>query len=279
MKKKYLYPKLPAQYDLSFFRIGGSGLANCMFIAARAWINAKENKCQFISPTWNKFSPGPFLRGELDKRRYNKLFKSEGISGVNKMMLLLKNALFSKTKKIVLEEGLGNYFKSLMGHEKTVHNYFKTITEPYIFDTVNKFNFTNTVGIHIRLGDFPDIWRTDIAWYVSKVEQMQKNSKIDLNFVIFSDGTDEELTDILALPNVSRVFFGNALADIWALSKCVFIIGSDSTFSGWAVYLGQTPCVFAHKHYGVILNDASKEFIVANKEEVPIELANIISKL
>ena len=73
--------------------------------------------------------------------------------------------------------------------------------------------------------------------------------------------------ELTSIPNVERVFFGNAISDIFAISKCCYMIGSDSTFSGWGAFLGQVPCVFYRKHYGPVLKDSSKE-IVENQEEL-----------
>lgn len=39
MKSKYYYPVL-SDKDLGWFRIGGPGLANCMFFASNAYISA-----------------------------------------------------------------------------------------------------------------------------------------------------------------------------------------------------------------------------------------------
>lgn len=42
MKSKYFYPRLSTT-DYGIFRVGGPGLANCMFFAARAYVAAKKN--------------------------------------------------------------------------------------------------------------------------------------------------------------------------------------------------------------------------------------------
>lgn len=52
-----------------------------MFVAARAYINAKEQGLEMLSPTWRKWGIGPWLRGERDKRVYSRLFYNKGISG------------------------------------------------------------------------------------------------------------------------------------------------------------------------------------------------------
>ena len=86
-----------------------------------------------------------------------------------------------------------------------------------------------------------------------------KKKHSNYKFLIFSDGTEEELKDILDIPSTERAFFGNAIADIYAISKCCYLIGSDSTFSGWGAFLGQVPCTFYKKHYGPILANQDNE--------------------
>ena len=61
MKSKYYYPVL-SDKDLGWFRIGGPGLANCMFFSVNAYISAcKHARGGFVAPTWRKFSLGPIF--------------------------------------------------------------------------------------------------------------------------------------------------------------------------------------------------------------------------
>ena len=113
------------------------------------------------------------------------------------------------------------------------------------------------MAVHVRLGDYPAEHRTPLEWYEAKIQELSQNG--ERRFLLFSDGTDEELRCLTSLPNVQRAFFGNAMADIYAISRCRYLIGSDSTFSGWGAFLGQVPCVFFRKHYGKVLRDETNE--------------------
>ena len=77
-EKTYFYPVL-SDYDFGWFRLSGPGLANCMFVAARAYILSRRENAGYISPTWTKLSPGTFLRREKDKRVYFKIFNNQRI--------------------------------------------------------------------------------------------------------------------------------------------------------------------------------------------------------
>lgn len=252
---KYVYPKLPAEKVTTyFFRLSGSGLANCLFVYARAIKRAKELNCKIISPTWFNISIGPYLRHQSDKRHYLGLFTSEGeVCGFKKVF-----DLFCCRNKIEVVEGLGCYFSDILDCAGIIKQYIEQHVNKKVLAPVNKYNFNDCVAVHIRLGDYPENVRVPIKWYKEKIETLKRNHPY-YKFLIFSDGRDEELKELCSLDNVKRVFFGNAIADIFAISKCCYMIGSDSTFSGWGAFLGQVPCVFYRKHYGRVLLDSSKE--------------------
>lgn len=253
---KYIYPEL-SHHDFGWFRISGPGLANCMFIAARAYMESKKYNCKFIAPSWNKFSIGPILRREKDTRTYFKIFGSYGISGISKLLLILRKK-WLKDPSIISIQGLGNFFAELNTDYDTVIEYFNKIIRPETIKNVNAENLKNTIAIHVRLGDYVPRLRIDINWYKGLMTDILKLSP-NQQFAIFSDGTDEELRPILDFPNTQRVFFGNAFADMYAISKCRLLIASNSTFSAWGAFLGKVPIIFCKRHF---TNVYSKEMNV-----------------
>lgn len=259
--KTYIYPKLPAaSFTGSFFRLSGNGLANCLYVYARAIKHAHKTGTRIIAPTWFNLSIGPYLRHQSDKRHYIGLFKClKEINGLKKWWLL--NFCKSQVETV---EGIEPYFRNLLDCADVIAKYIEEHIEPSLLNIVNEYDFTNKVAVHIRLGDYPENVRVPISWYKEKIVAISTKHS-EYKFCIFSDGKDEELMELTSIPNVERVFFGNAIADIFAISKCCYMIGSDSTFSGWGAFLGQVPCVFYRKHYGPVLKDASKE-VVENKE-------------
>lgn len=275
-KKIYIYPKLPAVYDLGVIRFGGSGLANCMFVAARAYILHTKTNFDYITPTWGKFSIGPYLRGEKDKRHYFGFFKKLGVSGIMKIAILATKPKINEhqTKEdaqsgIIVVEGLGNYFLDLLDHQEIVSIYFHKIILKKHFSAIESHDFSKVIGVHIRLGDYSSDLRTDLNWYKQIIESLQKGINTAYQFYVFSDGTDEELSSITSLANTKRVFFGSAISDILALSHCQLIIGSDSTFSGWGAFLGQVPVVYPKRHFGRVLVNSKQEF-VSNEPEIVV---------
>lgn len=262
---KYIYPKLPAVRTNAFFRIGGNGLANCLFVYAKAIIIAHLTGAKLISPTWFNLSIGTYLRKQADKRHYLGLIDTgDEISGIKKAYLLVAkkktlnlDEFQKKEAEILIVEGIYDFFTPLIDYQDVVSKYILSHINKSLLSKINQFDFNNTVAVHIRLGDFPASRRIPMDWYKKEIIK-HTDSKI----LIFSDGTDKELKELLELPNTQRVFFGGAIQDIVAISRCSYLIGSDSSFSAWGAFLGQVPCSFYRLQFGRILVDLSKQSIL-----------------
>lgn len=260
---KYIYPKFPALYTTPFFRIAGNGLANCLFVYAKAIVLAHRYNAKIIAPTWFNLTIGPYIRKQKDKRHYLGLFNHKQESS-------WLNLVFNKTTRdeaefctnggVLIVEGIYDFFKPLLGYGGIVNEYILNHISDRLLDSVYNHDFSNSVAVHIRLGDFPESRRVPMSWYVEKIKEYGKNR----NILIFSDGTDKELEQILSLENTRRVYFGGAIQDIIAISRCQYVIGSDSSFSAWGAYLGQVPCCFYRLQFGQILEDCNNQ-IIENK--------------
>ncbi|WP_195663217.1 alpha-1,2-fucosyltransferase [Bacteroides congonensis] len=268
--KKYIYPRLSSQ-DWGWFRLSGAGLANTMFVAARAYINAKEQGLEMLSPTWRKWGIGPWLRGERDKRVYSRLFYNKGISGFRKLWILK----FQKSK-LVTYQGNGVHFVDLEPKHKLISEYFRKITRPEAIAQVpNVEELKNCIAVHVRMGDYSANWRIPIEWFKGIIENAQ-NLNPKSRFLIFSDGTDEELAMLTALPNTERVFYGNAYADMVAISRCKMLVASDSTFSCWGAFLGRVPTLFYRRNFPSIFSGNVPEEIIGASIDMPEVFKNII---
>lgn len=58
--KIYIYPKFDSFIDIGI-RIGGFGLANCLFVYSRAIIAEKQYGYKLINPTWERFGIGQYI--------------------------------------------------------------------------------------------------------------------------------------------------------------------------------------------------------------------------
>lgn len=166
-----------------FFRLGGNGLANSLFVFARALLFADRSGLELIDPPWLNIEKAPWLRGDKDKRLYAGLFRS-----------------------------------------------------------VNEFDFSNCVAVHVRRGDYAADWRTPTDWYETIIRQVATISP-DTRFLLFLTERTRNWPRYWPCRISSPVFFGNALADIWAISRCRALIRSMSTFSDWSAFVGQIPVI------------------------------------
>lgn len=293
---KYVYPKL-SDIDLGITRIGGLGLGNMLFTYARALLYAKEHGARVIRPTWNSIPVGQILRGDKNKRFYHDLFvnRTGEIAGVKKAWLLLKGKKVPEERikndpadpledgEIAVFSGMEGEFEPLMGkgNSRFLYQHFQMILRENNRKAL-MFEPGNGVCVHVRLGDFTRGSQEDlkagrsnmsipISWYVSIVKQLQKVLPKDATIYVFSDGTDEELAELLALPHVRRETFGTAIADIMAMTKAKIFVASGSTFSRWVRFLGQmTTIAYPGQLKQGLLEEGSENFEI-EAEVIPEE--------
>lgn len=255
--KRYVYPQLVVKrvHDWGFFRIGGPGLANCLIIAAQAYLKAKDCGIEMLRPTWERIGVGQWLRHERDKRFYYGLFKKESIAMTLRRLFLLR---FCCSKEICVS-GLGNFFEDILDRQSEVREWFFNSIEPEAIKKIPN-DLHKCIAIHIRLGDFPESLRVPLSWYRDIMRQISSIVDGKVDYLVFSDGNEDELHEILTLEGVRRADFGNALADIVAISRCgMLVAGKNSTFSAWSAYIGNVPSIFAGLEFGRVVPDRDLE--------------------
>ncbi|UOG76938.1 alpha-1,2-fucosyltransferase [Hymenobacter tibetensis] len=104
------------------------------------------------------------------------------------------------------------------------------------------------VGVHIRRGDYKDhengrFFFSDEVYlrFLLQLRDILSAHNRPHRFLLFSN--DPELDIELYKGQLSCVSMSNnsALADQYLMSKCDYLIGPPSTFSGWANYIGGVP--------------------------------------
>ncbi|MBP3554313.1 MAG: alpha-1,2-fucosyltransferase [Clostridia bacterium] len=285
----YAYPKL-SDKDLHLFRVGGAGLGNILFTYARAVVYAQKHpNTQVIWPTWLSLKLGPILRREKDKRFYHDLFRNHSgyINGVKKSAILLTKKRISEKEalenpdfdeRVIEFEGFVEAFTPIMHDSKAVYDdLVKNLAKKN--EKAVSFDGKKAICMHVRLGDFTRVtWEEvlqgkhcssiPIEWYVNMAKDLRRIVGEDVKIYIFSDGTDEELQPLLALPNVERKTFGTAIGDILALAQSGIFVASGSSFSMWARYLGRmTTIMFPNQVKQEILQeyDNGKEIVALEK--------------
>ncbi|MDO4990725.1 MAG: alpha-1,2-fucosyltransferase [Eubacteriales bacterium] len=256
----FIYPQF-SDFELPGVRLAGPGLGNLLLIYFRAWLAAREHGYDFIWPTWPSIKPGAILRREKDKRFYGDLFRNRSgyTDGLKKQLLIHRRGAIRVNERdydfsqvgdgqVILYSYFHMDFQDLVPHadeirEEIVRNLSRKSARGLEGD------MSRCVNIHVRLGDFgknqnalnagKDNMRIGIGWYAATVRKLKAILGDGIVFNIFSDGSDEELKELLAIDGTRRVFYGNSLADILALSRAPLMIASGSSFSLWARFLGQ----------------------------------------
>ena len=105
-----------------------------------------------------------------------------------------------------------------------------------------------TIGVHIRRGDYKEYLS---GRYYFSIEKWAKyirfmSSQItdsNVRFLICSneDGIDKELLKMVSDTNIFSIENTNGITDLYALSKCDYIIGVPSSYSQWASFMGDVP--------------------------------------
>lgn len=291
--KKYIRIKF-SDFDFLDFRLGGPGLGNLLFVWARAIVYAEKQGLKIISPNWRTFKLGPYLRFEKDKRLYNSLFIKSGITGIKKYILqLISMQLIQSTRiksasfipEVITFSGMNNQMNDIINDYAIVKKkLFEILSDDVI--KLTQTNDLNYIGVHLRFGDFqPENedhlragktnTRISINWYVTQINKLKRHFGSDTNFMIFSDGSKDELSKVLSMENVKHIEGGNALSDLILLSQSKIIIASNSTFSLWASYLGRCHTIWfpGTKRFNLFHDHEScQEFELDYKEELPLNL-------
>lgn len=290
---KYAYPKLSSN-DLLFVRLGGAGLGNLLFTYGRALKYARDNHCQLIWPTWASLKIGPWIRREKDKRHYIGLFRNAdgAVGGLKKAWLLLTRKKVDESLAEQCPENGIVVFEKFIGSFAPIRDVHQEIKAALLANICDKqvlsFDARGAVALHVRLGDFGKATeaelkagkhdsRLPITWYCKMLEQVRAICGDTVPAYVFSDGTDEELAPLLSMENVQRKTFGNAIADIIALSKAPLFIASGSSFSMWARYLGrQNTICYTNQIKEQILTENDTAFEIEVESTIPESYAETI---
>jgi len=294
MPELYVYPSFSG-IDLGVLRLRGVGLGNLLFPWARCVVASHKRHLKMIAPTWPQICPGAFLRLERDKRSYHNAFLSprDQVQGVRKLWLLatlpryFDESASEASRGIICFRGTSGGFAPILEDAELVRQQLLTIVRRHHKDVCH-VDFQHSISIHVRRGDFRtpsgtnDIYggcngvRIPLSWYVDVISRLRDLVGREIPVFVFSDGTNEELADLLAIPGVQRLGCGSAIADLVALTRANVLIASGSSFSMWASYLGRMPVIW---HKGQMLQrlyraNEAIECEDASGQSLPTELKN-----
>lgn len=247
--------------DYVYPRLGRSGLGNLLWTWAKSYVWAAEHDAEILAPQWGYVDWRRCLHRDPDQRRYHSFFTNQGyIQGIRRTHLLLTlpkvdPEQYASCHKscVVVFGGLGT-FTPLIGKHTLVANEFLRIINPVNFPAGRAYP-EKYLALHVRLGDFKTAnpeklrqgstnMRQPLEWYLYALRECRKCIGYEIPTVVFSDGSAEELDQLLNESNVQMSGGQSAMADLIALSRSAILIGSRSSFSLWAAYIGQMPVIY-----------------------------------
>lgn len=248
--------------------VGRFGLGHSLLAWARCVVWCRETGAEMIAPEWFRLRIGPWLRGERDKRTYSLLFTNKGKwTGLARTWLLSTSRKVpstdvvdrlpsDRTRTVVvftnaLADNEKKHFHEVLGHAPVLRDALIRMTRPEYRPAPAKEPF---IGVHVRLGDFTKVSdpsaiqphqnniRLPLSWYVEKLHQL-RSAIGEMPAMVFSDGSDEELSELLAQSLVSRAPRQSAVTDMLSIAQSSVLISSGSGFSLWGAFLGEVPRV------------------------------------
>jgi hypothetical protein len=227
-----------------------AGLGNMMYPWARCFIWCRKEGAAMLAPRWFKLRLGPYVRREADKRRYDRLFTSNGyVTGMKRARVLARGSIRGEHEsklpsdarpEVVRFSGLDGYFLPLYGQNVAVRAELLRITKPALRPSRSNEPF---VAVHVRCGDFSDEMRQPQEWYVSAVRAIRSEIG-DIAVRLYSDGSADELRPLLELSGLDFIEGRSAVTDLLAMAEARVIVASSSTFSMWSSFLGDVPSIW-----------------------------------
>jgi hypothetical protein len=263
-----VYPALDTNRDLWFMRIGGCGLGNCFYTYFHAVVLAEKFNATIIVPPWFSVKRGALLRSDAKKRFYWRMFKpfAGDIHGLRKLVTMLvryrKRAIveIDGSSEAALVKGTLNVVRSREWTFQGLHPY-RDLIRQRLLSIMNDpvppdhcWGQGEYIAVHVRLGDFLKLadpklvlgaahgTRLPIYWYVNVARALRMRYP-KMPILVFSDGQAEELRPLLAL---GAQFYrsGSDMTDLLAMSGASILVGSNSTYSRWAAFLGNMPSIW-----------------------------------
>jgi hypothetical protein len=263
-----IYPSLPARRDYLLFRLSGSGLGNCLFTYFHAVARSYRTGERLVAPRWGSIRIGPILRGETSMRRYATMLRNhpDEVTGVRRLLILATRWRRRKvidydlmSEPIAVTRDLTVVERSFTFVGLTPHRDAIRLRLLQLFRQsrtgVECWGVGDYAAIHIRMGDFAEAViddhlrgratnsRIPLTWFQGIVAAI-RSARPGLEIRIFSDGRADELATISSMAGVTLMSGQIETDDLFDLSGACLLVGSQSTFSHWAAFLGGMPTIW-----------------------------------
>jgi hypothetical protein len=259
-----IYPSLPAPLDLGVARLNGAGFGNCLFAYFHAVVLGEREHRRLIAPSWRSIPIDRKLRGDGTIRRYHAMVRAhpEELTGAAKAAALAALLPVSErqqvapgspahgSKRPLIVIGSTDFtFEGLHPHRALLRRRLLEIMRNPPAEKP-EWGSGGYLAVHVRLGDFDPIGtagsdnlRLPLAWYAGVIARL-RGLHPELPVRLFSDGGDAELAELLAIEGVTRARAADDINELVGMAGASVLVGSQSTFSRWAAFLGNMPAIW-----------------------------------
>lgn len=261
-------------------KLPNAGLGNQLFPLMRAYTFAYLNKLPVMVLNYHQIKPGPWIRGEKNKRNYKGFFVFEkniiSLGWDNlKLKSIYKTAIIEPEIKVIeTDKAIANSFlfkeiphyssrfNGLKENRDLVIQLLRKLVKPENKEKLNQLT-DPVIGVHIRMGDFRKLKegeefgkmgtvRTPEDYFINTINDIRKLHGSELPVSVFTDGLKKELPGLFKLKNITLIEGNKDLVDLLLLSRSKIIVTSaSSTFSYWAAFISDAAIIMHPGYTGI----------------------------
>jgi hypothetical protein len=250
-------------------RLPRAGLGNMLSVWAKAFAFARLNTLPLFTSSWVQPRIGPILRRETTFRFYWGVFRRPLLSSVAVAISKASRPVVEPPVSVVarpsgpyvfnVQTSHFDFFGPFREHRDAINEALNGMLRPRYARALARSK-RNRIAVHVRCGDFQplkpseefgkqSLVRAPIEYFTSRIAGIRKIAGCDIPVSLFSDGRDDELKEILRMPNVTRIKTPSDPTDMLSIANSDIILSSpSSTFGYWAAFLSEA-AVLRHKAF------------------------------
>lgn len=251
-----------------------TGLGNKLFVWANAYVYAHQNSLPLLVVGWVHISLSSLFFWKKNARIYWGYFTTQIETSLliqyyfrklflNKSICSTSHNKHSNSFPIYEFSQIphwSDFFKGIRENYDLVYKAFFKMLNPKIYSQFEKLK-PPVIAVHIRMGDFRNLKegedfkkvggvRTPLNYFVNIIHNIRKKVNAELPVTLFSDGNEQELKEILALPHVVKAQNSKDILDLLHISKADIIVTSaGSTFSFWSAFFSKAIVLIHPDHF------------------------------